>query len=735
MNVIVQSLLLLLLLLVVCPCSCIINQTVRIPLYQHQYADVLVGEPGKVVTLRLRFDDAQTYLYASPYGYSNTFTDPPFTSDLFYLSPQVPPVRLPVVYGTEPDQRLDTSGGVTADGSLGLAAGAAVWTYWTTFTLSQFTLTLGGPVDLLDVWEGGANVSTTEPVYGSEMPALGVANGTWPLSLNLSFEWTAFPLAVYPDVYQLLFDRDSDGRAEIEIFSLASRDPSLVYWMGASSSVISTSYGGTEQVLRISEREGLNASEITMGRIQTLEELVYFLDMVTGLQIVQRVFDTFPATPGGDNPEALLSILVGLVWIWWKLETAAMVYHFELSGMFPRTKTLCASLRTASLDWLRKGETDAAVAAPIGDAIDSAPAANTDAPPSLVTQPPEPEDFSTLGTGPVDWTMVSCVLFLARLVCFWVAFVALFVFRSARFVAHLAKFVYVAPLAGEITFYVVASFVALVPLLVNTCFIRRYTHAGVSLIEQSLLACFWLARLPDYTSFYFAVVLNLIFATVQTLLVFEWLGALILRGPDSALAKILAGAREFASERDLIETPVTTLGRVRQTAREAWHATRDTLERVRDDTGGPISLTQRPPRATAQDAEAAFVHKANLLAETVESDADADVLTDQEILARSALRPWAAGDVLLLVLWLVVLTPATAGWLVVFNVLPAIEVFFPNNPVRGWMAALYLVAVMVSGWSIACQQWLQILQEHFIDVKEALIAFAARLRDRWKTIN
>ena len=105
-------------------------------------------------------------------------------------------------------------------------------------------------------------------------------------------------------------------------------------------------------MLRIAEREGTDASEITMGRIQTLEEFVYYLDRVTGLQIIQQVFNTFPSTPGSDAPDALLSILVLIVWIWWKFETAAMVYQFNMYGLFPRVRSMCTTLKTASLAWI-----------------------------------------------------------------------------------------------------------------------------------------------------------------------------------------------------------------------------------------------------------------------------------------------------------------------------------------------------------------------------------------------
>ena len=234
----------------------------------------------------------------------------------------------------------------------------------------------------------------------------------------------------------------------------------------------------------------------------------------------------------------------------------------------------------------------------------------------------------------------------------------------------------------------------------------------MSLVEQALLACFWLARLPDYTSLYFSVILNLIFATLQTLLVFEWLGFLLFRGSDSGISKILEGVREYPTEKELTDD-----------------APRVTKEHKR---ALPLVtlLQQPPPVVDPREAEEAYERQVDVLDDQIRRQ---NMPSNREILERSSRRTWTAGELVLVLAWLVLLAPATSAWLVAFNILPAVELFFPNNAIRGWMSALYMVVVVFLAWSSACQQWLQMLQENFVEIKEAQIAFAAKLRDKWES--
>src|SRR6516164_632960 len=100
---------LLLLLVLTCAVEAFIHalDPVRLPLYMHQYVSVHVGNPGRDLRLRLRFDLDGVYLYDDPKSYSDTFAEPPESSDIFYLSKVK--IRLPVLYGYEFDVRSDTS--------------------------------------------------------------------------------------------------------------------------------------------------------------------------------------------------------------------------------------------------------------------------------------------------------------------------------------------------------------------------------------------------------------------------------------------------------------------------------------------------------------------------------------------------------------------------------------------------------------------------------------------------
>ena len=108
--------------------------------------------------------------------------------------------------------------------------------------MSQFTLSLGNRIDNVDALEGGSNVSSLVG-YTSLLPSL-LSDNAWPLDFNLSFEYTAYPLAVYPSVYNLLFN-SPDGRTSLQIHSVAAAVPLLTYWLGASTSVITTAYGSS----------------------------------------------------------------------------------------------------------------------------------------------------------------------------------------------------------------------------------------------------------------------------------------------------------------------------------------------------------------------------------------------------------------------------------------------------------------------------------------------------------
>lgn len=724
----------------------LIQKSIRIPLYQRQYIQVKVGKPGRVLTLRLRWDKNQIFLYDSPYTYSNTFGDA--GSDVFYLSPDIPPLRLPVVYAQEPSQllstympfynglRQDTSGGVAYSGVIGLGPASPVWTHWKNFTVSKYTLVLGA-YDPLDTLADAPNI-TSKTGFGTLINALGVVNGTLALDFKPEEEFTYVPLRIFPQVYDLLFKK-AEHRISNAIYPISSSDPAvqtpdtkrLVFWMSSTSSVIVTSFGGPEMALRIAEREGKDSSQITLGRIHMLEDFVYFQDKATGEEIIQEVYDTFPATEEGHASEGFLSLLALILWSWWSLETASMVYQWNVYGIFPRVRQLCNELRNANLSWIGRRR----------QLSTSPPATRSSKPQTLigdsitnggVDSPSSSHPYPTLGIGPVDWTSVSCLLFLTRLVCFWTFYTSIWGFKAARFAEHLAQLAYIDHLWGTACYYILLAMIIAVPLLVNTFFIRRYTHAGISLINMTLLICIWINRLPDTTSLFFSVWVNLLLSTLVTFRVFEWISWSCFRGSDSAISKTISDAKEFPTEVALANTEITTSGRAHQLIREVREMSAEAIERVREVESGGSGTYKRLPVYRSQkhiDDDDDNEEGDDTLASRAE-------IPDQALLRRIRDAPYSTGEVILVLLWTAILAPCVCLWLVTLNVLPFIETMFPVNPARIYLAVFYLIGfAMYFAWATVCRTFLQILQQGVVELREAFIELTTNLKAQHKNVS
>lgn len=730
---------LLLLVLTVCEVQqteALILKKIRIPLYQRQYVQLKVGIPGRVLTLRLRWDLSTNYLYDSPYSYSNTFGAE--GSDLFFLAPDIPPVRLPVVYSQEPSQllsphlpyynglRQDTSGGVTYNGVLGMGPDSYIWRYWTSYTLSKFTLVMGG-FDDVDTLSGGVTISSSTG-FETFIHCLGEENGTLPLDFKPEEEFTYIPIRIFPEIYHMLFEtkdhRISDNIYPVFANHTRAGEAQLVFWMSSTSSVIMTSFGGPEMALRISEREGKNQSQITLGRIHLLEDFVYFHDKVTGKEIVQEVFDTYPATQENQAAEGFLALLALALWCWWSLEVVSMVYQWTAYGIFPRVRHLCNELRNANVSWIssvkkkyaeqvKKTNSAAGTEKHIGALLfEGKLPGDCTTSPSIRTK-----EARILNTGPVDWTMLSCILFLTRLICFWTAYLAIFGFKSVRFAEHLAKIAYLDPMWGQVCYYGLLVLVMGIPLVVNTFFIRRYTFAGCVLIQISLLAAVWINRLPETTSLFFSLAVNLIFSSLITIRVFEWLAWCAFRGADSALTANVTDVNEYPSERDLSNTSITTAGRFKDAVSEVQQMTSEALYQIKTDVILPTtSPTVRRKKKHDEEDTTPPDHE-------VRKEA-----SDKLLLSRMRDRVYTAGDVFLLIIWIFLLVPSVCVWLYVINVLPMIENIFPTHPMRAWMASFYLVIIFICSWSGVCRTFLQILQQGVIDIKESMIELSNSLR-------
>lgn len=131
------------------------DNSITLPLYEHQYVTVLVGSTGREVVLRLRWDLNQLVLFTppDPKEYSTSYWLDPSPGntpgwqqrgmDVLYLGSRR--LILPVLYANPSSVRdpSDSSGRVTHHGLLPLGPESPLWRYWQGWTWSKLFLTLG----------------------------------------------------------------------------------------------------------------------------------------------------------------------------------------------------------------------------------------------------------------------------------------------------------------------------------------------------------------------------------------------------------------------------------------------------------------------------------------------------------------------------------------------------------------------------------------------------------------
>ncbi len=113
----------------------------KLPVYHKEYIEVLVGNPGQYLKLRMdRNSNTTIVLFDAPYKHSQTTViyENGIGSELFYMGCVV--VRLP--YVINPSLRtFDTK--VTYHGVIGLGKESLIWTHWPRATIGPATLCLG----------------------------------------------------------------------------------------------------------------------------------------------------------------------------------------------------------------------------------------------------------------------------------------------------------------------------------------------------------------------------------------------------------------------------------------------------------------------------------------------------------------------------------------------------------------------------------------------------------------
>ena len=661
----------LLLCLSVPPCRGLSKADVRIPVYQGQYLkDIRVGSPGKYMTLRMRFDLNRTYLYDSPLSYSETFTTS--GSDLFFLSPGVEPVRLKVSYAQEPSQTTDplapfyngarqgTSGGVSYHGVLGMGDDSDLWTTWTEFSLSKYTLTLGVDDDVDVLKRGHTLRAEGTQLFTAYIDSSGI-NASMPLEFSLKDEFTYLPQSVFPNVSKAL-ENGTKIAVLVEGTTEPSPTPRLTLWLSTESNRIDTNLGGSEDALRLSEMEGKDASRVTVGRIQLLEDFVIHRDLVRGTTHVSRVFDTFPAAAGDESPQSALVIITLILFCLWNLATTPGVYQWLAGGILPHHKGTVAHLKKINkraAEWAKKRDKNALIGADL-----SGP----------VKHSSQQERVSR--SGPVDWTLIRGLLFLSRMLAFWTFFIAVWGYRSGRFSARLAVVAGSSHAMGTAIFWMVLSYSLAIPFVVNVFFVRRFTQAGITLVSTALGTMLWINRLPaTQTVAFIALARNLLIAFVVSLDVWSWPFWSIIRGPDAMISDRITDAKDFHPETSYVQDAALPLTKG--------------PEPVIDVTHGPEASDRSPTR-------------------------------DRK-------RVYEAGEVILLVLWIVFIIPISVLWLSVVNLVPFLQSELPQGGVAILGAVTACLIVIYFSYVTPVRTCLQIYEAACLEYREPVQDILTRM--------
>lgn len=650
-------------------CDGLSKAKVRIPVYQGQYLkDIRVGSPGKYMTLRMRWDLNQTYLYDSPLTYSETFTNS--GSDLFFLSPGVEPVRLKVVYGQEPSQvtdpsapyfngaRQDTSGGVTYHGVLAMGDGSDLWTTWTEYTLSKYTVTLGKD-DNVDVLRRSHTIrSNGNPLFTSYIDSSGI-NISMPIEFSLKEEFTYLPQTVFPNVTKAL---ENGSRIAVLVEGTINPPPTprLTLWLSTESNRIATNLGGSEDALRLSEMEGKDNSRIIVGRIQLLEDFVIHHDLVRRNIHVSNVFDTFPAAADGQFPQSAMSIITVTLFCLWNLVTTPGLYQWLAGGILPHHKGSIAHLKKISKrsDSFKKKE-----------ALIGADANEDTRRGRHHQQHHQTQQERVSRRGPVDWTLIRSLLFLSRLLAFWTFFIAVWGYKSGRFSARLAAIAGSTHEMGTAIFWMVLSYSLVIPFIVNVFFIRRFTQAGVILISTSLGVMLWINRLPaTHTVAFIALARNLLISFVVSLDVWSWLFWHIIRGPDATISDRITDAKEF-----------------------------------------------RPETSYVQDAALTFTRGKDPL---IDVDHGPEPSTTSPTLNRK--NTYEIGEIILLVLWVVAIIPISVMWLSIVNLIPFLQAELPHGGVDILGAVTVCLVVVYFAYVTPFRTCLQIYEAACLEYRDCV---------------
>lgn len=271
-----------LLILLLCCCCCNARETfnmlddyhlmgeemsvVKLPVVHDHYIDVIVGNPGKDLRLRVSWgSNTSLVLFSSPDEISTTYGENPDTV-LVYMGSTL--VRL----GYRVDARLwDRRVDVLYDGILGMGYWSDIWRYWSKATLSSHKLVLGA----YDETVSRVSYSPFHMIFDRLNPYINVTvhQRNYSLVFDPSSVYSYFPRELYRNI--------TDCDFEIKHLHMEIDDGDI------KERLIS---GFDRSLIRHKSRSDDNL--IVLGE-QFIHSFVLYYDAVTRKQVVMASYDFF----------------------------------------------------------------------------------------------------------------------------------------------------------------------------------------------------------------------------------------------------------------------------------------------------------------------------------------------------------------------------------------------------------------------------------------------------------
>jgi hypothetical protein len=290
-------------------------------------------------------------------------------------------------------------------------------------------------------------------------------------------------------------------------------------------------------------------------------------------------------------------------------------------------------------------------------------------PPGAPLPPPNGEDLGLLAQrsyrGPLDWSIISPLIFMARCVCLVSFFVATWGYNSHRFSARLAKLGRVPPLFGDFLYWALSAYMLVAPFLVNGYFMRRFANLGSTMVTIALLISAWINRLPDTTSAFFSIGVSLLGASFALRDALSYLVWIRLAGTDSSLFDALVRSYEFGLPSGKLHAALRTF----------------------------VASSRRPIHGPKSQS---------------------GLLTHP-------------GEAFMIFLWVFWVIPLILLWAVLLNFVPAIEYSIPRTPIKVWLCVAYVSMIACIANNRTLGHYYRIIEEALTDLREELIMIVSKM--------